>query len=373
MSDLTYDVTGPADAPVLVMGSSLGTTTHMWNPQLPELSRYFRVIRYNHPGHGGSAEPPGPYTMDTLADLVLGLLDELGVERFHYAGLSLGGMIGMTIASREPARVDRLALVCTSAHMAPPEQWLDRAATVRAHGTAVTVDAAMGRWFTPAFTDRAPYARMLSSISAEGYASCCEAIAAMDLRPVLAKITANTMVVSGLDDPSTPPAHGRVIADSVRDARFEVVTGAAHLANVEQPAKVTTLLLHHLLGDPYTAGMRVRRAVLGDAHVDRATAAADDFTADFQEILTRFAWGSVWTRPGLDRKTRSCVTLAMLATLGHHNELAMHVRAALRNGLTRHEIREVLLQVGVYAGIPAANSAFAVARRVLDEDDGVPA
>jgi 4-carboxymuconolactone decarboxylase len=121
--------------------------------------------------------------------------------------------------------------------------------------------------------------------------------------------------------------------------------------------------------DPYDAGMRVRREVLGDAHVDRATEAADEFTADFQELITRYAWGSVWTRPGLDRRTRSCVTLAMLAALGHHDELAMHVRAALRIGLTRDEIREVLLQVGVYAGVPAANTAFRVARQALAAAD----
>jgi 4-carboxymuconolactone decarboxylase len=122
--------------------------------------------------------------------------------------------------------------------------------------------------------------------------------------------------------------------------------------------------------DPYDAGMRVRREVLGDAHVDKATAAADEFTADFQEFITRYAWGSVWTRPGLDRKTRSCITLAMLAALGHHDELAMHVRAALRIGLTRDEIREVLLQVGIYAGLPAANTAFSVARGALGNGAG---
>jgi 4-carboxymuconolactone decarboxylase len=122
--------------------------------------------------------------------------------------------------------------------------------------------------------------------------------------------------------------------------------------------------------DPYDAGMTVRREVLGDAHVDKATAAADEFTTDFQEFITRYAWGSVWTRPGLDRRTRSCITLAMLAALGHHDELAMHVRAALRIGLTRDEIREVLLQVGIYAGVPAANTAFGIARRALDNSDG---
>jgi 4-carboxymuconolactone decarboxylase len=118
--------------------------------------------------------------------------------------------------------------------------------------------------------------------------------------------------------------------------------------------------------DPYQAGMAVRREVLGDAHVDRATEASTEFSADFQELITRYAWGSVWTRPGLERRTRSCLTIAMLAALGHHNELALHVRAGLRVGLTPDDIREVLMQVAIYAGVPAANTAFAVAQRTID-------
>ncbi|MEO6087342.1 MAG: 4-carboxymuconolactone decarboxylase [Umezawaea sp.] len=115
----------------------------------------------------------------------------------------------------------------------------------------------------------------------------------------------------------------------------------------------------------FEEGMAVRREVLGDEHVDRAVERTDEFTADFQQLITSYAWGEVWTRPGLDRKIRSCITLAMLATLHHDDELAMHVKAALRNGLTRDEIGEVLLQVAVYAGVPAANRAFAVAQRTF--------
>ncbi|RKN21181.1 4-carboxymuconolactone decarboxylase [Micromonospora musae] len=119
----------------------------------------------------------------------------------------------------------------------------------------------------------------------------------------------------------------------------------------------------------HEAGMTVRRQVLGDAHVDRAIAGTDEFTADFQDFITRYAWGEIWTRPGLDRRTRSCVTLAVLATLHHDEELAMHVRAALRNGLTPQEVSEILLQVGVYAGVPAANRAFKVARETLRQEE----
>ena len=121
--------------------------------------------------------------------------------------------------------------------------------------------------------------------------------------------------------------------------------------------------------DTYDRGMDVRREVLGDEHVDRALARRTEFTADFQDLITRYAWGEIWTRPGLDRRTRSCITLTALVAGGHQHELAMHVRAALRNGLTRDEIKEVLLQSAVYCGVPAANSAFAIAQEVLAEED----
>ncbi|HEY0359090.1 MAG TPA: 4-carboxymuconolactone decarboxylase [Mycobacteriales bacterium] len=122
----------------------------------------------------------------------------------------------------------------------------------------------------------------------------------------------------------------------------------------------------------HAGGMEVRRAVLGDAHVDRAVASTTEFTAPFQDFITRYAWGDVWTRPGLDRRTRSIVTLTVLTALGHENELAMHVRAAVRNGLSADEIGEVLLHTAVYAGVPAANTAFAVAQRVLAEISAEP-
>lgn len=241
---LNHDITGPKDAPVLAVGPSLGTTLHMWDPQLDALSKHFRVLRYDHLGHGGSPVPPGPYTVDQLADEVLALVD----GPFAYLGLSLGGMVGMTIAARHPERVEKLALMCTSAHLPPESGWRDRAATVRTQGTAAITEAAIGRWFTPAFTETDPYTAMLAATPDEGYAGCCEAIAAMDIRSRLPAITAPTLVIAGALDPATPPEHGQLIADAVPDARLAVVPDASHLANVERPAEVTGLLLEHLVG-----------------------------------------------------------------------------------------------------------------------------
>lgn len=248
---LHASIDGPSDAPVLLLGSSLGTTGAMWEPQLAGLTSAFRVVRYDHRGHGGSPVPAGPYRLAELAGDVLALADRLGVARFHYAGLSLGGMVGMELAARAPERIDRLALLCTSALLGPPESWTTRADTVRRHGTAAVSDPVVSRWFRPEFVAAHPdllahYRDMLASTPAEGYAGCCEAIRDMDLTGRLGAISAPTLVLAGAEDRATPPSHAQVIAEGIPDARLSVLDGAAHLANVEVPTEVTDLLLGHL-------------------------------------------------------------------------------------------------------------------------------
>ena len=241
----------PEDAPVVVLSNSLGTTHAMWDPQVPALAERLRVVRYDTRGHGRSPVPEGPYSIDDLADDLLALLDRLGVEKAHVVGLSLGGMTAMRLAARNPERVDRLAVLCTSAQLGPAQAWLDRAATVRAEGTGAVADAVVARWYTPAFAaahpDRVEAAKaMISSIAPEGYASCCEAIAAMDLTGDLPDITAPTLAVAGADDPATPPEHLERIAAAVKDGRLLVVPQSAHIASQEQPEAVTRALLDHL-------------------------------------------------------------------------------------------------------------------------------
>ncbi|HEV7898566.1 MAG TPA: 3-oxoadipate enol-lactonase [Planosporangium sp.] len=247
---LGYELSGPAGAPLLVLGGSLGTTRAMWRPQLPELTRRRRVLRFDHRGHGESEVPAGPYRLDELGADVLALLDEVGAERVSYAGLSLGGMIGMWLAAHAPGRIDRLALLCTSAYLPPAQAWLERARLVRAGGTAAVADAVVARWFTPEFAGHEPdtvaeLTKGLAAVPAPGYAGCCEAIAAMDLRPVLHRIGAPTLVIAGAADPATPPAHSEAIAAAVPGARLTVVARAAHLASVERAAEVSRLLDAH--------------------------------------------------------------------------------------------------------------------------------
>ncbi|HSF26120.1 MAG TPA: alpha/beta fold hydrolase, partial [Actinomycetes bacterium] len=198
-----------------------------------------------------STVPQGPYTIDRLGQEVLALLDDLGTARASYAGLSLGGMVGMWLAAHAPARVNRLALLCTAALLGPASGWVDRAATVRTQGTRAIAEAVVARWFTPDWAGAHPdvvrrHAAMLGTTPVEGYAGCCEAIASMDLRADLAAITAPTLVVAGADDLATPIAHAEAILAGIDGARLAVVDSAAHLANVEQPDTVTALLLEHL-------------------------------------------------------------------------------------------------------------------------------
>jgi 3-oxoadipate enol-lactonase len=249
---VSYTVHGPEDAPVVVLSNSLGATRAMWDPQVPALAERYRVVGYDTRGHGESPAPAGPYDLDDLVDDLVALLDEVGAERAHVAGLSLGGMTAMRLAAREPARVDRLALLCTSAK-ADPQGFLDRAAAARAGGTAPLAPAVVARWLTPAYAAEHPdlVARleaMIAGADDEGYAACCEVVAGLDLRQDLARISAPTLVISGAEDPALPLPHQQVIADGIAGAELLTMSPGAHLANLERTREVTEALLDHFDG-----------------------------------------------------------------------------------------------------------------------------
>lgn len=354
-------------SPPLVLLNAIGTTTAIWDGPVGPLSERLSVMRVDTRGHGDAPPAHDPCTIADLGSDVLAVLDKHHVERAHVAGVSLGGMVAMWLAAHHPERVGRLALLATSAHL-PAAGWHERAVAVRAGGMAAIAEPVVARWITPALAARDPelvaqLTAMLQSTDPESYARCCEAIATTDLRPDLPRIGAPTLVIAGAADQAIPVEHARTIAEGIATAHFVVQPGAAHIPTVEQAGPIAVRLLEH-----FTGGEPTRRAVLGDAHVDRATAHTSEFTAPFQDFLTRYAWGEVWTRPGLSRRDRSLITLAVLAALGDEHELAMHVRGALHNGASPEEIREVLLHTAVYAGLPRANRAFAIADDVLHND-----
>lgn len=409
---LQHRLDGPDGAPVLVLGPALGTTWHMWDRQIPELTRNWRVLRFDLPGHGGAPAHPAD-SATALAERVLAVLDSLGVHRFGYAGCSIGGAVGVQLGLLARERLSSLALISSSPRYGTADAWRQRGVVVRTNGLDPIARSTPERWFTPSFIEAQPAivewaVQMVRTTDPGCYIAACEVLASFDVRDQLGSIGVPTLVVAGAEDEATPPADARALVAGIPDARLAIVPGASHLTPVEQPGAVTELIIRHFTtswqespagppapapvitpaperpagaiaeletaeaaggrGDTYDAGMKVRREVLGDAHVDRALEKADEFTQDFQDFITRYAWGEVWTRPGLDRRSRSVVTLTALVARGHFDELAFHIRAALRNGLTPEEIKEILLQTAVYAGVPSANSAFAVAQRVIREE-----
>jgi 3-oxoadipate enol-lactonase len=246
---------GPADAPVLVLCNSLGTTRRLWEPQMPAFTSDFRVLRWDHRGHGLSPTAPGAYTMAMLAGDLVQLLDRLSIARASVCGMSLGGAVAMQLAVAEPGRVDRLVLACTTSRFGDPAVWRERAVTVRREGTAPVADAAIGRWFTARTREGHPdvpahFHDDLLSVSAAGYAGCCDALAAWDFGESLGAIAAPTLVIAGAEDPVVPPADAEVTASRIPDARLVVIDAAAHLANIDQPRAFEAAALEHLTGDP---------------------------------------------------------------------------------------------------------------------------
>lgn len=262
-AQIHYAVDGPPGAPAVVLSNSLGTDLTLWDAQVPALvAAGLRVVRYDHRGHGGSSSPPGPYRLADLGGDVLALLDALGLDRVAFAGVSLGGMVAQWLASRARNRIGALALCCTSAHMPPASAWEDRIAAVGRDGMGPIAASAPERWFTPGYVAAQPASveRVVAMIRATdpgGYMGCCAAIAAMDLRADLGAIAAPTLVVAGAEDPSTPPDHGRFIADAIDGARLVVVPSASHLAVVERAATLTALLVEHLAGGSAPAAGRI--------------------------------------------------------------------------------------------------------------------
>ncbi len=253
--NVAHLIDGPETKPVLVLSSSLGTTWELWDAQLGELTRHFRILRYDHPGHGRSETPAGPITVEALAGGVVELLDRLELERVSFCGLSLGGMVGMALALEAPERVDRLVLCCTAAYLGPPQDWHERARLVRTAGTAAIAERVLERWFTERLRNEHPalvarFREMLEATPPEGYAACCEAIASWDARTSLDTIHAPTLVIAGSEDVATPPEDAAFLAESVPAAELAVLPDAAHLANVAQPELFNRALLDHLLVHP---------------------------------------------------------------------------------------------------------------------------
>jgi len=379
---LYWRADGNEGKPALLLLNSLGCDHAMWDAVTALLVRDYRVLRMDTRGHGASDAPPADYSIPMLAADALAVLDAAQVRRAHLCGLSMGGMTALEIAAEHPERVDRLVGANTSAQMSA-EAMRERAALVRQKGMAAIAATVLERFFTQGFRDREPPAlgstrATLLATSPEGYAGCCMAIAGLALEDKLSRVAAPLLVINGARDVSTPPAeHGDRIVAAVPGAR-SVTLDAGHLSAVELPEAFAGALAA-FLGAPegradtvaarevlFEAGLAARRAVLGDAWVDKALASRNALTGEFQNFITRIAWGEIWTRPGLDQRTRRLLVLAITASLSRWEEFRLHLRAGVEQGaLTLEDVQETLMQIGIYAGVPAANTGMHHAQDIL--------
>lgn len=380
-SRLFYRLEGKPGLPVLILSHSIGTDHAMWDLQVPDLLPLFQVLRYDTRGHGASDAPEGEYSIAQLGGDVITLANALRIERFAFCGLSMGGGIGQWLAANAPDRLKSLILANTSPTFGDPASWETRIEAVRKGGMAAIAETVMHRFFsaeTLAESSEAASVRsVLLGMNPEGYLGCCAALRDADLESALSRIKVPTLIVVGDKDVSTPWAgHGEVLARNIENSCV-VHLPAAHISNIERPRTFTAGLLDFLrpeaasTNDPLEVGLTMRRAVLGKAHVDKAIANTTDFNREFQEMITRYAWGTVWSRPGLAPRTRRLLALSTLAAMGRWEEFTMHIRTGLANELELCDLKEVLLQTAVYAGVPAANTAFHVVSEEIKKVDSV--
>ena len=368
---------GDATRPALLLANSLGTDLTLWDPILPQLIERFHVIRYDMRGHGASDAPPGAYTIEALARDALAVADAAGVARFSFAGISIGGMVGQWLGANAADWLDKLVLSNTSAKL-PADIWAARIDAVEKGGTASIADAVLARWFTAAFlakqTARVCSARrMLESSDRAGYIACCAAIRDMDQTAAAAGIRVPMLVIVGTHDLAAPKAHGEALAGSIPGAQL-VELPVAHIPVIEAPGAFANALLGFLVNPPvaserdrYGAGLERRKEALGRAYVESRLKNVTPFNAEFQDLITRYAWGEIWTRHVLDDRTRRLVVLGMMLALARFDEFQMHMRSGLDAELSLEDLKEVLLLSAVYAGVPVANSGFHKAAEVLSE------
>jgi 3-oxoadipate enol-lactonase/4-carboxymuconolactone decarboxylase len=373
---INYKIEGTPNSPVLIFSNSLGSEMMMWDELVPHLLPYFRVLRFDTAGHGGSDGFifGSDSTIEHLGNDVIQLMDELSIDSAYFCGLSMGGLIGQFLGINYPNRFKKIVLSNTGAKIGNDERWNSRIETISKNGMQAIVDDTMERWFTDEFRNQnsekvAATKAMFLRSNVEGYSNCCCAIRDADFREQLQNLSVKTMVITGDEDPVTNVEQAEFLVSKIPNAKLKVLH-ARHLAATELPKEYAAVLIEFFVGDQtFEKGMHVRRSVLGDTHVDKANSKINDFNADFQSFITNYAWGEIWTRPGLSKPTKSLITMSMLIALNRPTEFKMHVKAAFNNGVTVDEIKEVIMQSALYCGLPAANDAFHLAQEVFKEND----
>jgi 3-oxoadipate enol-lactonase / 4-carboxymuconolactone decarboxylase len=373
---MNYKIQGTPNSPVLIFSNSLGSEMMMWDELIPHLLPYFSVLQYDTRGHGSSPSflPEHKKSIDQLGEDVIQLLDELNIESAYFCGLSMGGLIGQFLGINYPNRFKKIVLSNTGAKIGNDERWNGRIETIGKNGMQAIVDETMERWFTDEFRNQnlekvAATKAMFLRSNVEGYSNCCCAIRDADFRNQLQNLSVETLVITGDEDPVTNVEQADFLVSKIPNSRLKVLH-ARHLAATELPKEYAEVLIDFYIGDStFDKGMHVRRTVLGDVHVDNANSKINNFNADFQYFIANYAWGEIWTRPGMSKHNRSLITMAMLIALNRPTEFKMHVKAAFNNGVNVDEIKEIIMQSALYCGLPAANDAFHLAQEVFKEND----
>lgn len=369
-----YKIQGTPNSPVLVFSNSLGADLSMWDELVPFLLPYFRILQYDTRGHGQSESTEGPYSIECLGNDVIDLLDKLNIEKVHFCGLSMGGLIGQWLGINHPERLNKLIISNTDSKIGTVEGWNERIKTINENGMSSIVEGTMEKWFTNAFHKSDPsrvaeMTRIFLANRTAGYTACCAAIGAADFREAIKSIAVETLIITGHEDAVTDVSAAEKMKEDIPNARLKIFH-ARHLPSTELPKEYAETLIDFIAGEtPFDRGMHVRRTVLGDAHVDRANGNKNMFNTDFQEFISNYAWGDIWTRPGLPKHSRSLITMAMLIALNRKAEFKMHVKAAFNNGVSVEEIKEVIMQSSIYCGLPAANEALHSAEEVFQENN----
>ncbi|WNH12598.1 3-oxoadipate enol-lactonase [Flavobacteriaceae bacterium HL-DH10] len=367
-----YKIQGTPNSPVLMFSNSLGTDMSMWDELIPYLLPYFRVLQYDTRGHGSSEATQHPYTISLLGQDVIDLLDKLNLDKVYFCGLSMGGLIGQWLGINHPDRLLKLIISNTDSKIGNNQGWNDRIKTISEHGMSAIIDSTLERWFTDNFrkTNSSTVEQTKSMFLANntlGYTNCCAAVRDADFRETLKNISTETLIITGNEDTVTGVNAANKMALEIPNSNVEIVN-ARHLSSTELPEIYSELLINFIIGNNvFDRGMHVRRTVLGDTHVNRSNSNKNNFNSEFQEFISNYAWGEIWTRPGLSKHNRSLITLAMLIALNRTPEFKMHLRAAFNNGVTKNEIKEVIMQSGIYCGLPAANEAIHIAEEVFKE------
>ncbi|CAO1669195.1 Alpha/beta fold hydrolase [Halomonas sp. NYA30] len=375
---VAYRLLGSEVNPLIVLAHPLGMSQAVWDDVIPALLPRYRVLTWDLPGHGASQAVSGSQiTPADLAAEALALAELAGAERFHFAGTSIGGVVGQQLIAAHSDRLLSATLTNTGAVIGNPDLWNTRAGRVRQEGLAAMSEEIVPRWFAPAAFEASPALKagwcvQMGRGDDESYAQLCEMLGRDTFTGKLSGKRTKVQLFGGSEDMATPAATLEALATELDGAPLEVFDGVGHVPAVEAPVLFAQKLLAVLatdLGDvanygvAYATGLETRKQVLGGEHVERSTANANSLDASFQQMITRLAWGELWSNDDLTRRERSMITTGILAALGRE-ELTLHLKTAKRIGLTEAELRQVLMHVAIYGGVPAANHAFALAKEL---------